>query len=115
MAEESLVLPRNSGFLLQNSANMRIRGICSKGEDSRRNRMIERNAQRQGRFAERGMHLRSPMKSTCGGCRICEVIEDLGNCRKETAVKVEHAKEFLQRLNSVGGGKKRMVEHGMGL
>jgi hypothetical protein len=42
------------------------------------------------------------------------MFEDLGNCRKETAVKVEHAKEFLQRLNSVGGGKERMVEHGMG-
>ncbi len=85
-------------MFLQDSPNMRIRGISGEEQSGIRSRMTEWDC-----IGENGLgclkgnfHLRSPSERKRIGGSISERAEDMGNAGKETAVKVKHAQEPLK-------------------
>ncbi len=71
--------------------------------------MLKGNGRRKGSFCslESRLHLLIPKNGTRALAGIGEWLEDTGNIGKETAIKIEHAKESLETLDIRG---KRKIE-----
>jgi hypothetical protein len=90
VGEKSEGLPGTTGFLLQHSSHVRVRGVRDKGQNSRRNGMMEWDSRSQEGFGSvKGrVHVRSPMKRMLGGTGISERTENVSNGRKKSAIEV---------------------------
>jgi hypothetical protein len=77
----------------------------ARGKDGRRKGMMQRNSRSQGTFhsLKGSAKLWSPWQCSCSFAGICERLEGSGNDRKETAVKIQHAKETLEGFDITRG------------